>query len=60
MDIYDSAIEASRETGINHSKICMCCRGERKSCGKDEQGNKLHWMYYDDYKNVVELFYGIK
>ena len=60
MDTYDSAIEASKKTGCNHSKICMCCRGERKSCGKGKNGNKLHWMYYDDYKNVVELFYGFK
>ena len=49
LKIYDSAGEASKETGVNHSKICMCCRGERKSCGKDEQGNKLVWMYYEDY-----------
>lgn len=47
--IYISATDACKSAGLNHSKLCMCCRGERKSCGKDENGNPLHWMYYNDY-----------
>lgn len=31
--IYNSAVEANRITGINCSKIRMCCRGERKTAG---------------------------
>lgn len=46
---YYSAADASKNLKINHSKLCMCCRGERKSCGKDENGNPLHWKYYEDY-----------
>lgn len=46
---YYSASDASKILGINNSKLCMCCRGERNSCGKDENGNPLHWKYYEDY-----------
>lgn len=48
-EVFVSATEASIIKNANHSKLCMCCRGERKSCGKDENGNKLRWQYYTDY-----------
>ena len=47
--VYYSASEAHNNLGVNYSKLCMCCRGERKSCGKDKNGNPLHWKYYSDY-----------
>lgn len=47
--IYPSAKDASKYTGANYSKLCMCCRGERKSSGKDKNGNPLKWKYYKDY-----------
>lgn len=47
--VYQSAMNAHIKTGANHSKLCMCCRGERKSCGKDSNGKPLYWMYYSDY-----------
>ena len=47
--VYYSASEAHNKLGVNHSKLCMCCRGERNSCGKDKNGNPLHWKYYSDY-----------
>ena len=31
--VFKDAVEASRQTGTNYSKIRMCCRGERKSAG---------------------------
>lgn len=46
---YYSASEASRITGANLSKLCMCCRNERKTCGKLEDGTRLRWQYYEDY-----------
>ena len=49
LEVYVSATAASNHKNVNHSKLCMCCRGERKSCGKDENGNLLHWMFYNDY-----------
>ena len=41
--IYESAAEAARQVPNTHpSKICMVCRGQRKTCGK------LHWEYVDE------------
>lgn len=37
---YKSAVEASEITGINYSKIRMCCRNERKTAGGYEWANK--------------------
>ena len=48
-EVFVSAKAACENKHCNHSKLCMCCRGERKSCGKDENGNNLHWMFYTDY-----------
>lgn len=31
--VFKSAVEASKQTGTNYSKIRMVCRGERKSAG---------------------------
>lgn len=42
--IFNSAIEASQWANCNYSKMCMCCRGERKSCGM-LNGEKLQWKY---------------
>ena len=47
--VYQSATDAHIKTNTNLSKLCMCCRGERKSCGKDEYGNPLYWQYYKNY-----------
>ena len=43
--IYPSASEASRQTKISQGNISACCRGERKSAGKDKNGKKLIWKY---------------
>ncbi|NEZ46509.1 hypothetical protein FDF74_04675 [Clostridium niameyense] len=43
--IYESASEAARVIGVSGSLIMRCCRGERKSAGKDENMNPLHWIY---------------
>ena len=39
---WQSAHEAERMTGINHSNIIKCCQGKMKSCG-----NHI-WFYADD------------
>lgn len=44
-EIFESASEASRQYGIPSSNISACCRGVRKSAGKDKKGNKLIWKY---------------
>ena len=48
--IYESTREAERQTGVNHGIISKSCKGEVKSAGKHpETGEKLVWMYYDEY-----------
>lgn len=49
LEVFESAVEASKAKNANHSKLCMCCRGERKSCGKTENGEPLTWMFYENY-----------
>lgn len=38
-----------------HQMIGTCCRGKQKTCGKDEEGNKLHWLFLEDYKLVKNM-----
>lgn len=44
---FDNANVAESETGINHSKIYMVCKGERKTAG----GYK--WKYKEDYYGFI-------
>ena len=44
--IYRSTREASRDTGVDNSFICKCCKGKYKSAGKHpETGEPLVWKY---------------
>ncbi|WP_339008567.1 NUMOD4 motif-containing HNH endonuclease [Fusobacterium varium] len=43
--IYISASEAGRQNNISSSLVMKCCRGERKTAGKDNEGNLLSWIY---------------
>ena len=54
-DIYDTAISVYRCLGIHDTHVLNCCKGKLKSCGKDVNGNKLHWMFYDDYLNIANV-----
>lgn len=46
--IYESCLDAERQTGVANQNISECCHGKRKSAGKDENGNKLVWRYYNE------------
>jgi len=48
-DCIDYAIEYYGKQGINLRHIGECCSNKRKSCGKLPNGEKLKWMYYEDY-----------
>ena len=48
LEIFDSAVDGAKNKDCNNSKLSMCCRGERLSCG-EENGIRLVWMYFDDY-----------
>ena len=39
-EVYDSASDAHRQTGIATCNILRCCKGERKTAGK------YHWKFY--------------
>jgi group I intron endonuclease len=55
MKIFNTLIEISIKYHIAPSGISNCCRNKIKSYGKDTDGNKLHWMYYDDYLNKERI-----
>ena len=49
---FDCLREAGEWYGIKSiSHITSCCAGKRKSCGM-YNGQKLQWMYYEDYLNL--------
>ena len=50
--IYPSAMEAERQTGVDHSNIIRCCQGKLKSAGK-LNGEKLVWKYYEEDKKIL-------
>ena len=57
--VYNSLINATKDTGINSSSILRCCKGRNGFAGKLSDGTKLHWMYYEDYlKQNSEDNYG--
>lgn len=41
LNVFDSIIEASKQTEINKSSIAKCCRGERKKAGN------FIWKFFD-------------
>lgn len=45
--IYASAYEAGKSVGIK--SVDSCCRGEKKSAGVNDFGERLLWMYYEEY-----------
>lgn len=47
-EMFNSASEAARIVGVSPSLIMRCCRGERKSAGKDKNMNPLNWEYVSD------------
>ena len=47
--IFNTMKDAMEFYGIKTNHISSCCKGDRKSCGKLEDGTKLQWKYLDDY-----------
>jgi len=41
--VYESGIQAERETNICSQSICACCRGKRKTAGG------YRWLYEEDW-----------
>lgn len=58
LKIYNSAVEASKATGAEHSKICATCRGKRHSSGVDPITKEpLMWEFYDPNKTYTKQTY---
>ena len=55
LEIFKSATDAGEKLHIDNSSILKCCKGKIKSCGKDKNGNKLKWMFYNEYLKIVNI-----
>ena len=56
-EIFDSQKEAGNKYNIFPSGISNCCRNIRKYCGiHSETGEKMIWMYYDEYLKQKEVY----
>lgn len=53
-EVFNTMKEASNRYKAPYHHICSCCTGDRLSSGIDENGNKLVWMYYKDYKKLTK------
>jgi len=52
--IFDSIKDASKMYEVLSTSIVACCKGRVKSAGKYlVTGEKLKWMYYEDYLNKI-------
>lgn len=47
--VFESAIEAEKQTGVCSQNIAKACKGKYQSAGKHPAtGEKLHWYYVED------------
>lgn len=49
-EIFETSTLAVKK--YNAENIAKCCRNEYSTCGKDENGNRLKWMYLEDYEKL--------
>lgn len=49
--VFKNVTSATKHYGFkSKSSISACCKGKTKTAGKDTNtGEKLKWMYYEDY-----------
>ena len=54
-EVFNSIVEANIKVGLSvySGKISECCMGKAKSAGK-LNGEKLFWVYYEEYINMSE------
>jgi hypothetical protein len=50
---YESLQEASKIYNLQYTNMSANCLGKRNYCGKDDEENKLIWLYLDDYNYIV-------
>ena len=55
LEVFDTS-SASKWCGVSKSSLSACCRGESKTSGKHPiTGERLKWMYYEDYIKLNEV-----
>lgn len=55
LEVFDTS-SASNWCGVSKSSLSACCRGESKTSGKHPiTGERLKWMYYEDYIKLNEV-----
>lgn len=47
-EVFESVSSAARHYGLAQPNISKVLKGERKSCGKLEDGTKLKWQWYNE------------
>lgn len=47
-EIFESASAAARQYNIAATGVSACCRGTRKSCGRDKNNKKMIWRYINN------------
>lgn len=53
--VFETTIDASKYYHVNQKGIINCCKGTDFSAGKDKNtGEKLFWMYYEEYLKLSE------
>lgn len=52
--VYPSAKELAKSLGNDYHNLMSCCRGQKKSWGKSENGERLVWMFYYDYLSATD------
>jgi group I intron endonuclease len=47
-EIFECVRDVEKKYDIDHSSISRCCKGKQQTAGKDENGNRLQWLYYEE------------
>ena len=54
-EVFETSKYGADTYGLENTNVIKCCRGKRVSTGKHpETGEKLKWMYYEDYLKLNE------
>lgn len=49
-EVFPGSSFAAQKYNIKNSgDIGQCCKGKRRTCGKDKLGHPLQWQFYDDW-----------
>ena len=54
-EVFNTVTQANNKYKLGNGQIAGVCKGKNKSAGKHPvTGEKLKWMYYEDYENKYE------